>query len=147
MEQEFTEEELRDVLLSAETGFRVREEVASGMGADTGPMLAAREALSRMAHNRGLTDWIMEADGKLVPEKGFDEVVEGVLREYDEGVLWSELEGRLGERDFDIHASDEEFAEAEKTGKYPERVEWYYRKYRAEFADHGIDRLEIDEDA
>ena len=76
MEQEFTEEELRDVLLSAETGFRVREEVASVMGADTGPMLAAREALSRMAHNRGLTDWIMEADGKLVPEKGFDEVVE-----------------------------------------------------------------------
>ena len=146
MNESFTEEELRELILSAEAGFRVREELANGMGADTKQMLAARDALYRMARDRGLSDWISDERGMPVQAKALDEMVEGMLREYDEGLFWSELEGRLGERDFDIHASDEEFAAAEKSGTYPERVEWYYRKYRKEFADHGIDRLEIGED-
>ena len=35
---------------------------------------------------------------------------------------------------------------AEKSGKLPDRVEWYYRKYRKEFDEHGVDRLEISEE-
>lgn len=147
MKNEFTEAELREILLSAEAGFRVREAVAEAMGADMKPILAAREALLRLAEERGVDDWIAKKGGESVPTDAFDDLVEGILREYDEDTFWLELEGRLGERDFDLYASDAEFAEAEKTGKYPERVVWYYRKYRKEFDEHGIDRIVIDEDA
>jgi hypothetical protein len=146
MENMFTEAELREILLSAEAGFRVREAVAEAMGADAGPMRDARAALFRSAKEAGIDDWIIEKKKRFEPTEAFDDLVESILREYDEDTFWVELEGRLGERDFDIYASDEEFAEAEKTGKYPERVVWYYRKYRKEFSEHGIDRLEINED-
>jgi hypothetical protein len=146
MNKDFSEEELRELLLSAEAGLRVRAAVAGGMGSDMKPMLASREALFRMAREAGIMDWIAEENGKLGPTKALDDLAESILREYDEGLFWTELEGRLGERDFDLFASDAEFAEAEKTGTYPERIEWYYRKYRKEFFEHGIDRLEIDED-
>lgn len=146
MKNVFTEAELREILLSAEAGFRVREAVAEAMGADMEPMRDARAAFLRSAKEAGVDDWVAEQDGKPEPTEAFDGLVESILREYDEDTFWIELEGRLGERDFDIYASDEEFAEAEKTGKYPERVVWYHRKYRKEFSEHGIDRLEINED-
>jgi hypothetical protein len=146
MKKTFTEAQIREILLSAEAGFRVREAVAEAMGADMGPMRAARGALLRNAKAAGIDDWIAGKDENLEPTVAFDDLVESVLREYDEDTFWLELEGRLGERDFDVYASDTEFAEAEKTGKYPERVVWYHRKYRKEFSEHGIDRLEINED-
>lgn len=146
MKKTFTENELREILLSAEAGFRVREAVAEAMGADLNPVRDAREALLRSAKEAGIDDWIIEKKKRFEPTDALDDLVESVLREYDEDTFWIELEGRLGERDFDIYASDEEFAEAEKTGKYPERVVWYHRKYRKEFSEHGIDRLEINED-
>lgn len=146
MKKDFTETELREILLSAEVGFRIREIVAEDMGADKRPLSVSREALFRAAHDAGISDFFSEQEGKLVPTDAFDGLVESVLSGYDEGTFWTELEGRLGERDFDLFASDEEFATAEKTGKYPERVIWYHQKYRKEFADHGIDRLEINED-
>ncbi len=146
MKNVFTEAELREILLSAEAGFRVREAVAETMGADMEPMRDARAALLRSAKDAGTGDWVAEGKGKPEPTDAFDDLVESILREYDEDTFWIELEGRLGERDFDIYASDAEFAEAEKTGKYPERVVWYHRKYRKEFSEHGIDRLEINED-
>jgi len=147
MKNTFTEAQLREILLSAEAGFRVREAVAEAMGADMKPMLDARLALLRYAKEAaGIDDWLVEKKKKFEPAEAFGDLVESILREYDEDTFWIELEGRLGERDFDIYASDEEFAEAEKTGKYPERVIWYHRKYRKEFSEHGIDRLEINED-
>lgn len=146
MKNTFTEAELREILLSAEAGFRVREAVADAMGADMVPMRDARAALLQYAKETGVTDWVTGEGEKLEPATAFDDLAESILREYDEDTFWIELEGRLGERDFDIYASDTEFAEAEKTGKYPERVVWYHRKYRKEFSEHGIDRLEINED-
>jgi hypothetical protein len=146
MKNTFTEAQLREIFLSVEVGFRVREAVADAMGADMGPMRDAREALFRHAKEAGIDDWVSGEGEKLEPTTAFDDLVESILREYDEDTFWLELEGRLGERDFDVYASDAEFAEAEKTGKYPERVVWYHRKYRKEFSEHGIDRLEINED-
>jgi hypothetical protein len=146
MKKIFTDEQFREILLSAEAGFRVREAVAEAMGADMKPIRDSREAVLRMASETGIGDWVTEKEGKPEPTQTFDDLVESILREYDEDTFWMELEGRLGERDFDVYASDAEFAEAEKTGKYPERVVWYHRKYRKEFSEHGIDRLEINED-
>lgn len=146
MKRTFSEEQMRELLLSAEVGFRVREAVAEAMGADMKPIRDSRETLLREAQVSGVDDWVSGGKGALEPAESFDDLVESVLREYDEDTFWMELEGRLGERDFDVYASDDEFAEAERTGKYPERVVWYYRKYRKEFAEHGIDRLEINED-
>ncbi len=146
MKNEFTDEQSHEILLSAEVGFRVRETVGEVTGADMGPARAARQALFDAALRAGIDDWFEEKDGKTVPSEAFDDLVESVLGAYDDDTFWIELESRLGERDFFLYASDAEVDAAEKTGEFPERVEWYYRKYRHEFDRHGTDRLEIDED-
>lgn len=146
MKQEFTDEELREILLSAEAGFRMRAAVAEVTGADTRPARSARQALFSSLLRPGVGDWLEEKNGETVPTEAFDDLVESVLSAYDDDTFWIELESRLGERDFFLYASDVEVDAAEKTGKLPERVEWYYRKYRHEFDRHGTDRLEIDED-
>lgn len=146
MKNEFTDAELREILLSAEAGFRMREAVGEVTGADMGPARAARQALFGAALRAGIEDWLEEKEEETVPSEAFDDLVESVLGAYDDDTFWIELEGRLGERDFFLYGSDEEIDTAEKTGKLPERVEWYYRKYRHEFDRHGTDRLEIDED-
>lgn len=146
MRQEFTEDVFREVLLSAEVGFRVREAVAEVTGADMGPARKARQALFSVAPKPVSDEWIAGKKREASPSEAFDGLAESVLSAYDDDTFWIELEGRLGERDFFLYASDAEIDEAERTGRLPERVEWYYRKYRHEFDRHGTDRLEIDED-
>lgn len=146
MKQEFTDEELREIFLSAEVGFHVRATVAEVTGADMRPAQAARQVLFSSLSRPEIGDWLEEKDSETVPAEAFDDLVESVLSAYDDDTFWIELESRLGERDFFLYASDAEVDAAEKTGELPERVEWYYRKYRHEFDRHGTDRLEIDED-
>lgn len=146
MKNLFTDEQFRELLLSAEVGFRVRETVAEVTGADMSPAREARKALFSDAIPAGIDDWIGGKAAEKVPSEAFDDLVESVLAAYDDDTFWIELESRLGERDFFLYASDAEVDEAERTGRLPERVEWYYRKYRHEFDRHGTDRLEIDED-
>lgn len=146
MKAELTEDVLRECLLSAEIGFRVRTRVAEVTGADMGPAHAARQKLFLALLRHGFDDWLQKKERGTIASEAFDDLVESTLSAYDDDTFWIELEARLGERDFFLYASDAEVEAAEKTGKLPERVEWYYRKYRHEFHRHGTDRLEIDED-
>jgi hypothetical protein len=142
-----TEEQLRDLAFLAELGRFVRERTSAVPDAELDriwtsaivPLLsAAREAgIDGISERRDEED---DLHGDLVSE------TDSAMAAYDDETFWFELEGSLGERDFYQYGSDDEIDEAERSGRLPERVEWYYRKYRKEFDEHGVDRLEINED-
>ncbi|NTV55502.1 MAG: hypothetical protein HGA16_03310 [Candidatus Moranbacteria bacterium] len=142
-----SKEQLKDLIFLVELGRFVRERSSDVPDTELDrlwaeviqPLLAAARAaeVDGIAENR---------DGKLVIAKEILSATDEAVAEYDDETFWFELESRLGERDFYYYGNDKEIEMAEKTGKLPDRVEWYYRKYRKEFDEHGVDRLEISEE-
>ncbi len=142
-----SKEQLKDLIFLVELGRFVRERSSDVPDTELDrlwaeviqPLLAAARAaeVDGIAENR---------DGKLVIAREILSATDEAIADYDDETFWFELESRLGERDFYLYGSDREIETAEKTGKLPDRVEWYYRKYRKEFDEHGVDRLEISEE-
>lgn len=147
MELKLSEEQLKDLIFLVELGRFVRERSSDVPDTELDrlwaeviqPLLAAARAaeVDGIAENR---------DGKLVIAREILSATDEAIADYDDETFWFELESRLGERDFYYYGNDKEIEAAEKTGKLPDRVEWYYRKYRKEFDEHGVDRLEISEE-
>lgn len=73
-------------------------------------------------------------------EEGTD--VRALLDTYDSAVFWDELADRLGERDFH-HGNTEEAIAAMGEDEYIHRHHECIDRYENEFADYGLDRLEI----
>lgn len=147
MELKLSEEQLMDLVFLVEIGRFVRERTSDVPDEELDrlwksvmePLLAAAEA-------EGVDGIASERDGKPVVSKGILDATDEAVALYDDETFWFELESRLGERDFYYYGNDKEIELAQKTGKLPDRVEWYYRKYRKEFDEHGVDRLEVNEE-
>ena len=76
-------------------------------------------------------------------EEGTD--VRKILDAYDDVMFWDELAERMGERDFHA-AHTEETATAMAEDEYMHRHHECVDRYEDEFAEHGVDRLEIAEE-
>ncbi len=146
MEISLTKEQLRDLVFLAELGRFVRERSSDVPDEELTRLWTAIEPLLVVAREAGIEDITEEKDGKPVIVEEILSATDTAVADYDDETFWFELESRLGERDFYYYGNDTEIETAEKTGKLPDRVEWYYRKYRKEFDENGIDRLEISEE-
>ena len=94
----------------------------------------------------GCEDMTEEFHGKTLLKDEIYEKLQEIMDEYDDYVFWNELEVRMGKRDFErTKTEDEEKYMKEKDGWYLERIHEIYEKYRKEFEEHGVDRLEIKE--
>lgn len=86
-----------------------------------------------------------EGDGEAChPTRLFEEGtdVRALLDAYDDAVFWDELADRLGERDFHYSNTEEAIA-AMSEDEYMDRHHECINRYEDEFADYGLDRLEI----
>jgi hypothetical protein len=98
------------------------------------------------AEDFGCGDMIEEFYGKILLKEEIYEYIQEIMDEYDDYIFWDELEIRMGKRDFERTITEEdEIYIKENNGFYPERINEIYEKYRKEFENYGIDRLEIKE--
>jgi len=94
----------------------------------------------------GCEDMTEEFHGKTLLKDEIYEKLQEIMDEYDDYVFWNELEVRMGKRDFGRTMTEEDKKHIkENKGWYPERINEIYEKYRKEFEEHGVDRLEIKE--
>ncbi len=98
------------------------------------------------AKDFGCGDLIEDFEGKTLLKDEIYEKIQETIDEYDDYIFWNELEVRLGKRDFarTITEEEEKYIE-ENNGWFPERIHEIYEKYRKEFEENGIERLEIKE--
>ncbi|MEI7749683.1 MAG: hypothetical protein WCJ25_01625 [Candidatus Moraniibacteriota bacterium] len=147
MKLTLSKEQLRDLVFLAELGRFIRERSSDVPDEELDSLWTnAIEPLLSAAREAGETGIAEEYEGKIGIAKDILSETDEAVADYDDETFWFELESRLGERDFYYYGNDKEIEEAEKSGKLPDRVEWYYRKYRKEFDEHGVDRLEISEE-
>lgn len=147
MDISFSKEQLSDLIFLAELGRFVRERSSDVPDTELDRLWeSVFEPLFVAAQAAGIDGIVSEREGRLVAAGEILDATDEAIAEYDDETFWFELESRLGERDFYLYGSDKEIEAAEKTGTLPDRVEWYYRKYRKEFDEHGVDRLEISEE-
>ncbi|HWQ59658.1 MAG TPA: hypothetical protein VN420_00730 [Candidatus Fimivivens sp.] len=147
MELKLSEGQLKDLVFLAELGRFVRERTSEVSDAELDRLWkSAIEPLLFAAREAGIEGIAEDRNGKITVAKEIVVATDDAVDDYDEETFWFELESRLGERDFYYYGNDKEIELAQKTGKLPDRVEWYYRKYRKEFDEHGVDRLEVNEE-
>ncbi|NTW75728.1 MAG: hypothetical protein HGB34_02390 [Candidatus Moranbacteria bacterium] len=143
----FSKAQLKDLVFLAELGRFIRERSSDVPDTELDRLWkSVFEPLFAAAQDAGIDGIVSEREGRLVAAGEILDATDEAIAEYDDETFWFELESRLGERDFYLYGSDQEIETAEKTGKLPDRVEWYYRKYRKEFDEYGVDRLEISEE-
>jgi hypothetical protein len=142
-----SKEQLKDLVYLAELGRFVRERSSDVPDTELDRLWKGVLEPLLMAAKASDPDGIAEEqNGRPVVAKDILVATDEAIADYDDETFWFELESRLGERDFYYYGNDKEIEAAEKSGKLPDRVEWYYRKYRKEFDEHGVDRLEISEE-
>lgn len=100
---------------------------------------ARRFGLEKYSH--GEDDEVVYHPTRLF-EEGTD--VRKILDAYEDSIFWDELAERLGERDFHARHHDEDAGNMPEQ-EYMKRHDEYTERYENEFAEHGIDRLEIKE--
>lgn len=92
-------------------------------------------------------DLVEDFHGKTLMKDEIYEKIQAIIDEYDDYIFWNELEVRMGKRDFERTITEEEKKYIkENKGWLPERIHEIYEKYRQEFENHGIDRLELKND-
>jgi len=105
------------------------------------------EYLLRYTKDFGCSDLIEDFHGKTLLKDKIYEKIDEIVEDYDEYIFWSELEVRMGKRDFERTITEKEKQYIrENKGWLPDRVHEIYEKYRQEFENHGIDRLELKSD-
>jgi len=85
-------------------------------------------------------------DGKFYPTKFFEEEtdINKLHDEYDDDTFWSELPERLGERDFFMKYSKEDWEKMTQEERFLKRQECEI-KWEEELEENGIERLEVKE--
>lgn len=78
---------------------------------------------------------------KRFPTGKFDERMQEFIGEYDDQAFWDELVDRMADRDFDKMYGDA--VEAMSSEMLFEKRYPFIEQYENEFAEHGIERLEI----
>lgn len=88
-----------------------------------------------------------ESDGKkYFPTALFEDTTDVHDRhaEYDDEIFWDELINRFAEQDIHKTYSKKEISEMDEK-EYMETMNAFLMKYAAEFAEHGIERLKIEQ--
>lgn len=83
-------------------------------------------------------------DGEVMISDIMSDVLQEVIRDYNDETFWHELETRLGKRDFERTETAVEKKEMDENGGwYPKRIDMLYKGWIKEFEKHGIERLGI----
>ncbi len=107
-------------------------------------MVALEDYFISYAKDFGCKDMTEKFHGKTLLKEEIHERIQEIIDDYNDYIFWSELEIRMGKRDFERTKTEEEEREIRESGGWlPDRIYEIYEKYRQEFENYGIDRLEI----
>jgi len=143
---DLTKKQYRDLLLSVIIGTYIREAVDESNGKDIKHTRELEDYLMTFAKDFDSEDMIENFEGKfLVPSDAVTkEYHDHYIDEFAEDSFWHNLITRLGQRDFDKHATKEERDKVKKNdGWLTGVIDKYYQKYENEFEERDIDRLEV----
>jgi len=143
MKINITKKQYRDLLLAVLIGTYIRGGVDDQEGKDFTKSEEIEKYLLTLAKDFDAEDMVEEFHGSLLPSDTLqEEYHEHYIEEYEEEHFWHELTTRLGQRDFEANATDEEKKKVEENnGWLGDVIEPYYKKYEDEFEKHGIERL------
>lgn len=99
------------------------------------------------AKDFGCGDLVEDFHRKTLLRDEVYEKIDEIVEDYDDYTFWNELEVRMGKRDFERTITEEEKQYIkENKGWLPDRIHEIYEKYRQEFENYDIDRLELKND-
>lgn len=143
MKINLTKKQYRDLLLSVVIGTYIRGAVDEQEGKDFSKVEEVEKYLFSLAKEFDSEDLVEEFHDRLIPSQTMiEEYHDHYIEEYDEDHFWHELTTRLGQRDFETHATDEERKKVEENdGWLFDVIDKYYQRYDDEFEKRGIERL------
>lgn len=146
MQIELDKEQFKEMIMAAMLYSWVYGGLADGKGEDFRKYEKLEDYLLAIAKEKGLTDLYENFKGSLLPAEEMCEDQQEIINEYNEDNFWHDLVTMLGKRDFWRSLSKKEEKEVRKKDWLPEKVHEFYDKYWREIEEHGVDRLEINED-
>jgi len=90
---------------------------------------------------------LVEADadnGRFYPTRQFEDLMDEFLRDYDDQTFWDELIDRLASRDFLVQYGEKAINKMTPIERLT-KMEEFEERYNEEFADHGLERVAIDD--
>ncbi len=139
-----SEEQFRDLLICVLIGSWVKESVLSYSDENYG-QIKIDKLLLNIAKQEKLDELFEEFNGEILPSNLLADEAEKIIDDFSEDEFWHNLVIYLGKRDFWRTVNGEEAEEIAKSKIMPKRIDSFYKKYEDEFAQHGIERLEINE--
>jgi len=145
MQIDISEQEFKDIFLLVSIGEFIMGGVSDERGEDWQKWEKIKNKFVALAQIHGFYDLVEKFKGECIMSDDFGRVVDEIIDEHNESEFWHILEVRLGQRDFFNSISEQEKENIENNhGILPfEEIDKYYDKYRKEFEDHELDRLEI----
>ncbi len=141
-----SEEQFRELLINFFIGSWIRESVTDLYDESIEQSRELEKFLLNIAKEKDLDELFEEFEGDLIPSIILSREVENAMNDFAESEFWHNLAMNLGKRDFLRKASKEDRSIIEKTQCFPNKVNEFYQKYKNEFDQYGLDRLEINED-
>lgn len=142
----FTQEELKELILTLMLGSWVREVVDDHKGKEYKHPSAYEQQVQyflETAEKLGYEELFEKFKGELIPSEMLGEKELEIMEVFHDNTFWEELITRMGKRDFYKEMTPEEKGQIEKTSWLPDRIQGFYDTFRKEFEKHGIDRLQI----
>ena len=148
MEINFTKEQYEYLIKAIEAGSSVYGILGDSVSEDYKRQSNAIEELRKYllshAHELDANFMVEKYKGEVIMSDAFSEKLQEVIDDYDDETFWSELETRLGKRDFEKTMTEAERKEMQKNnGWYPERIHEIYESWNREFEKNGVERLGI----
>ena len=111
---------------------------------DQDPHHALEEKILSFAREFGCEELVDydEQLGAHFPTRAFDERVMPLIDKYDEDSFWAELTERMIERDMVRALGEKQYLALEVEARIV-KEQPYEQKYENEFAEHGLERLEV----
>ncbi len=142
MKINLTKKQYRDLLLTVLVGTYIRGGVDEQEGKDFRKVEEIERYLLSFAKDFDSEDLVEKFKGILIPSDTLSGEQERYIDEYEEEYFWHGLTTRLGQRDFEVNATDEERKKVEENdGWLWNVIDKYYKRYDDEFEKRGLERL------
>lgn len=139
----YSKDEIESLVQWIHHGAMIAESIAELHDEPWQQISALEQKVFRRIYDAGYTDIITKFEDMLLPTDTLLKKFGDALEEYNEAEFWETLMVQMGRRDFFRSITEKEKQTLEQEGWLPERIQEIYQKYDSEFAERGLERLEI----
>lgn len=141
--KELTELEFEELLLTMMVGVYVRTAVLDSQGRNWKKVDEQLKFFLRLAEGLGYKKLIEYYNHVVLPKETLSKREEKIIEDFNEEEFWDRLEIGLGQRDFYAQLTKDDLEKLKDNFFLPSIVHEYYKKYRKEFEEYGLERLRL----